>query len=593
MRTEDRISHPAFAVAGALLALPALAALVLALDPWLMGDWPMAKLLINVVPVWCVFLALFALTRRAFLALLLACVPLVLVFYINDIKLRELEQPLAVTDLALISQLFREIGLLVRYSHGAILLLVVGLVAGLACVFARFEDRQLGRRAALSLGAVTTVGLLCISTQPIKQLYADQGAYDMPWIPGHAVQQTGLIARLTASVSEDLRVRPSRDPGRLADVLEHIRSTETLARPADEPDEGQSLPAARSAGLDGRANESPDLVVILSESFFDPGILREVDSCEVIPAWCELIAEHIHGNVQVPTYGGNTTRTEFEILTGVPYSALPDGVYPYSSVVTRPTFSIAWALAAHGYRTTAVHPHSKRFWNRHEAMPALGFERFIAESDFGAAARSGLWISDAALTDRIVDTIEQSPDQPNFVFAISMENHGPWKRLRRGLEADWLESIPVPERLSPDQALELRQYLFHARNSVSELVRLKAWMAERERPTLLLFFGDHLPGLHGVFDSLGFQTDTPAHLQKTPYLVISNFAFEPDWMPGRSSELGLWVLHELGVPMPDVAQALAELRASPSLRERLDRADRMALYAELLAIRDHGKTIEH
>ena len=65
-------------------------------------------------------------------------------------------------------------------------------------------------------------------------------------------------------------------------------------------------------------------------------------------------------------------------------------------------------------------------------------------------------------------------------------------------------AIAVPAGITGNDKLELQNYLYHLQHADAELGRLVQWLARRERPSRVLFYGDHLPPLGNVYNELGF-----------------------------------------------------------------------------------------
>jgi phosphoglycerol transferase MdoB-like AlkP superfamily enzyme len=76
-----------------------------------------------------------------------------------------------------------------------------------------------------------------------------------------------------------------------------------------------------------------------------------------------------------PTFAGNTSLVEYEVLTGLSNAFLPAGAIPFDHYLRRPTPSIASMLKKQGYQTVAVHPFHAWFWSRDRVYPHLGFDR--------------------------------------------------------------------------------------------------------------------------------------------------------------------------------------------------------------------------
>jgi len=190
----------------------------------------------------------------------------------------------------------------------------------------------------------------------------------------------------------------------------------------------------------------PDIIVILSESMFDPGILNHIENYEYLNDFRKIMQKGYSGNLTVPTYGGLTIRIEFEFLTSISLKAnFPNHRYPYNSLITKPTTSLPRTFKALGYETIAIHPHKNTFWNRNAAFEHLGFDRFICSRDFKQPHHEGPYIADSELQKKIEALLDDN--RPQFFFIISMENHGPWGN-RPNLDEERRKSILVPWALS-------------------------------------------------------------------------------------------------------------------------------------------------
>jgi phosphoglycerol transferase MdoB-like AlkP superfamily enzyme len=288
----------------------------------------------------------------------------------------------------------------------------------------------------------------------------------------------------------------------------------------------------------------PDIVLWLGESFFDPGVIAGVDTCDVLPTFCQLTSSQLRSNINVPTYGGNTTRTEFEVLTAIPFAMLGGRDYPYVTSVHRPFDSIAQTLKQSGYHNIAIHPHHKTFWQRHRAFPLLGFDEFLGEKDIKGYKRDGVWISDNSLADQVMLQLDKA-QKPTFLFAISMEGHGSFGSQDK-IDEDRVNAIKALEGVENKGDRMWREYIYHARNTARALKRLKTYIEQRSRPTLVVFFGDHLPGLSPLYQQVTFTNGGSVHQQKTPTLAMANYPVNPEWLPHFSYELGLWTLQLAG-----------------------------------------------
>ncbi|MFC0718477.1 LTA synthase family protein [Luteimonas padinae] len=464
----------------------------------------------NAVPGLLVCLALFVATRRLLLSFLMGFALQALVYEASRIKLRTIETPVALEDMYFLTGIdLAGIRLFWAYVEDPVRLLVL-LGAGLALLALVtwrekpwFRNFGPGRLALLAL-TFAAAASLAQARWPWPRLYQDDVAAPTRFSTMPAILHSGLMADLVDKHLERKTRRFDVDEAALRAAARKLAAT---------PD--------RDAGPRPLAGTRPDIVVVLSESFFDPRIMRGLDDIEdYIPNVRQWIEAGHGGTMSVPAYGGGTIRTEFEILTGLPYRAFPDIGFPYMALDMRATPTLPGLLLREaGYRTAAIHGNQGSFYNRSAAYGAMGFQKFITAKEFGkAGVRDGLWYSDESMTDLLVAEL-QSEETPLFAFAISMQNHGPYD-ANRALHADAWERIRLPDGLGEGAAIELRNLLYHLGSADAQFARLLDVLQRRNRPYLLLFFGDHLPGLHATYPELGFVDGASARSQQPPWVLI-------------------------------------------------------------------------
>ncbi|HYQ51077.1 MAG TPA: LTA synthase family protein [Pseudomonas sp.] len=259
----------------------------------------------------------------------------------------------------------------------------------------------------------------------------------------------------------------------------------------------------------------PDLISIQSESFFDVRDLWQGVRPEVLGQFDRLARESLaHGKLQVAAWGANTVRTEFAYLTGIPAERL--GVHrfnPYRVLARQGLPSIASRLKAMGYRTVCIHPYDGSFYGRDKVLPALGFDEFIDVRAFNASDKAGPFIGDCAVAEKI-RALLQAPgrQQPLFIHAVTMENHGP-------LHLETVEAHQLPtwfDRPLQPGMKDLAPYLRHIGNADRMLGMLRETLLATPNEALLCFFGDHVPILPEVYQAIG------APVGDTDYLLWSN-----------------------------------------------------------------------
>lgn len=283
-----------------------------------------------------------------------------------------------------------------------------------------------------------------------------------------------------------------------------------------------------------RTQELDDIIVVQSESFFDirrlyaaiaPDILKNYDAIKS--------AARFNGRLNVPAWGANTMRTEFAFLSGLNDKAT--GLfryYPYH-YIHEEVDSIAVYLKRQGYRTICIHPYSAAFFERQRVFPLLGFDKFININDFAIDEINGAYISDLAVAKKIVQ-IQESLDMPVFIFAITMENHGPLH----------LESITAEDELAvyqrkPDfDSHDMTAYLRHLKNADAMINYLITHFKQIPKKSCLCFYGDHVPSIPAAYQALQFENS------QSDYFIwqSDNESLSSHYRTVEISQLGLLLL---------------------------------------------------
>jgi hypothetical protein len=301
----------------------------------------------------------------------------------------------------------------------------------------------------------------------------------------------------------------------------------------------------------------PHLVVVQSESFVDvracfagisPDILAHFDALKR--------GASLQGKVEVPAWGANTVRTEFAFLSGL--SAEQLGVHrfnPYRKLARSGGMTLVSLLKNLGYRTVCVHPYPAGFYGRDKVFPQLGFDAFIDIRDFQGSPKCGPYVGDLALAEKVCTLLKPDALGPLFVFVITMENHGPlhWEKVATG-DVERLYTTPPPAGCE-----DLTIYLRHLANADCMAGMLGKHLAAIPQPGWLCWFGDHVPIMPGVYDSLGVPDG------KTDYLIWSKdgSASAENRLDLRVEELGGLLLEKMGL-ISAATEAVSTRSPAPS-----------------------------
>lgn len=340
----------------------------------------------------------------------------------------------------------------------------------------------------------------------------------------------------------------------------------------------------------------PSVIFLMSESFFDVSKLDNVTfSPDPTPNFHRISKKFQSGDFISSTYCGGTGNVEMEVLTGICSKLLKEGdTLPYLSGkdVYKKIPTIADVFKSYGYERIFLHSYNSQLYNRGEIYEDFGFDKILFEDSFESPDYSGGYISDMALSDKIISLYEEKGDTPLFLFGVSMENHQPYTVDK----FDKSEIMIKTDRLSGDELLIFDSFITGIAHADKAFGRLIRYFEKEKEPVMFVFFGDHLPNLmindqESVFTRLGYcrgadsaiwQPEMLKKMLSTDYVIWTNYHDEgyEDKTQG-SSFLGVNVLNRLGFNLTDYYMWLSE-RVMP----------RVLMYRNRLFAGADGRTLE-
>ena len=497
--------------------------------------FPFRRLLANYLCALLPFLLAFALTRRAWAALLLGGGGCLVFGIVNAFVVRYRGQPLLPWDLSATATAIQVAGgyrfALTRPMLLALSAWVCGLLLAAKLGTVRKAElprpaRAGQRAAALALGAGLAVALF-----PAPLLSA-LGISVYAWDQRTSTEINGVLAGFAANVRLLMVEKPEGySPQRAEALAEWARGIEDPA-PLGEP------------------GEAPTVIAVMNESFTDLAALEGVEfTPDALPFFHRLrdSGQVIWGTAYSSVFGGNTCNSEYEFLTGNTMAFLPSGSKPYQQYLDGPQASLARTLKAQGYACAAIHPGSRVSWQRDTAYPALGFDRFISFQDFTVEKENvhGL-TADRSTYRQIIQLYEErDPAVPQFYFDVTIQNHGGYLD----------ETVDTTVRVAGQEGRypEAEQYASLLRLSDRDLEELVGYFSAQEDPVVILFFGDHQPSLGPEFTALLTGSEDPEFPQvmeeyRVPYLIWANYPLEAQEIsPVSLNQLGGLLLRAAGL----------------------------------------------
>lgn len=323
-------------------------------------------------------------------------------------------------------------------------------------------------------------------------------------------------------------------------------------------------------GYSSAEGKKPNVICIMSEAFVDPDQWSKLEfEKELTPVLDQLKKESLSGMVLTPSYGGGTSISEYEVLTGNCASFLPNGTVPYMQYINNDTDSYASFLKDQGYTTVAIHPYKPDFWSRDKAYPLMGFDKFISMEDFEdpTTLRWQKYISDMDLTNMIISEYEAAAeDGPFFAFCVSMQNHASYAGSDYG--DDTIRLVGDYPAISDDVKGAVESFATGTYYADEALGALVDYFEKEDSDTVIIFFGDHQPHVGNVdLSDLGLTSaDYPEALNtkltySTPYVIWNNFgAGDVDTADFSMYQLMPYMTEKLGLARPAYFEFLSHSR---------------------------------
>ncbi|MCD7818602.1 MAG: LTA synthase family protein [Lachnospiraceae bacterium] len=288
--------------------------------------------------------------------------------------------------------------------------------------------------------------------------------------------------------------------------------------------------------------EYPNIIVVLLESFINPDeILFLETSDEAVPNFEYLFENYTSGYVEVPVVGAGTANTEFEILTGMGMQFFGLGEYPYKTILKETNCeSIASDLATLGYGTHVVHNNGGNFYSRANAFSQMGFDTFTSKElmDIQEYTPLGTWPTDEILVGEVEKSLNYTDEQQDFVYVITVGTHGDYPQYEILEDPDITISGVEDEGMA--YAWEYYVNMLHETDAfIGDLIEM---LEERDEPTYVVMFGDHLPTM-----DLTEEDMASGSLFQMQYVTWNNLGMDKDDSSMTSYQLLADTLEELGL----------------------------------------------
>lgn len=481
------------------------------------------QFILSFVVIYAIYTLVYNLIGKVFLSMVLTSCTLVILCIVNYLKLIFRGDPLYPSDFTQITHMQSVIPMVMDYfSWSYIFVIIVSIVA---CIVAGIYMRRYIQNVKIHLGirALLVVGSIFVlyaygnfANTFMNKVFQKSGVDFVLWNQNENYASNGFVLGFISNLDTTVMEKPKN------------YSKENMLQIANDIKKQYSGNIGNQ-----KKKEKPNIIFVMSESFWDPTKVTNLSFSEdPVPNLHHYIENFPGGQTISPTFGGNTANVEFEALTSYSMSLLKPGSIPYQQVITnkKEIPSIPTALKKEGYYTSAIHSFGRTFFKRDDVYKVLGFDKFNADDTMENVDIDGDYISDLAMSKEIIAELEKQK-QPTFIHAVTMQNHFPFTEDRFGENLIEISGLENEESKG-----ELETYTEGLRRSDEALQYLIEQLDNLDRPTLLVFFGDHLPSLgtnKSFYKENGYITNekTPSErlaMAQTPLLMYANFDMPND-----------------------------------------------------------------
>ncbi|QHD94102.1 LTA synthase family protein [Proteus terrae] len=303
----------------------------------------------------------------------------------------------------------------------------------------------------------------------------------------------------------------------------------------------------------------PDIIVLLQESTVNPHIYQFNTDVALPDLFMFQKDEGVSAQspLRVQTFGGGTWLSEFSVLTGLntdDFGARKNSVFYF--VVDNLNESLFRQLKAEGYYTVLLTPFNRSAYHAGYAYEQMGVDEIIQPQELGypGTLEENLWkISTQDMLGYVEEVLKKRTDKPLFIFSLTMYEHGPYDESHRDMYqiAGHTESSNAPGKFS--------HYMEKIITSDPAIKDFSNFVAQREKPTMFLYFGDHQPNIE--LNNYLSPFTNPAHI--TQFTLRDNLTQGASLSTGELTDisfLGGMILERARLPLSPFYKANIQMR---------------------------------
>ena len=478
--------------------------------------------LISTIIVYSFFSFLLFITRSLKKSNVILTIFFFLLLFLNEIKIFYMKEPIYLSDILLLTGLDDIVsltnGTLLSFfkTNTVLLFLQFGCFALIILFFIKVLDFSINRQFKLIIPIILLVIIslpMKFSTMLVQKVFYNHNQEDYNSFTNQLFYANyyGIIGSMYGNFLEIRIFKPEYYNEKEINKIKNYEDTNVTLK-------------------------KPNIIVFLSESFFDISKIEELDfSKDVLSDYHDLEKNNKLIKMVSPTYGGRTGNVEFELLTSFNLAYYNQTYIPYIQLVDKHfknKENLLSVLHQNGYESYLFKAYSDALYNEKKAYPYLGFQHRISFEN-NPDNYKGYYISDHYSVDKIIELLNKKEDGV-FYFLTTMQNHMPYSVDKYDNYSFEIKS----SNLNQSDEGVLLSYVEGLSDASKELKRLYDYIQSIKNETIIIFLGDHLPYLSsengdGILEKLHyFNTDNKLLNIYRRYnieaLILSNFKISFD-----------------------------------------------------------------
>lgn len=304
--------------------------------------------------------------------------------------------------------------------------------------------------------------------------------------------------------------------------------------------------------------EYPDIILILNESFYDLSLITDLKTDTPYLDNISTMDNAIRGYAVVPSVGGGTNNSEYELLTSNSLK-LMQGIVPFNVIDMNGANSIVSHLKQLGYYTIGAHSEPALNYNRGNAYRNMGFDTTYFDDEFTDKEYYGdrYYETDTCLYKNLLTWLNENNDFPLFTYLLTIQNHGGWD-----MNDEKLDIVHTMNDFG-EYTGQVNEYLTCVYLSDTAFKTLTDQLNKLDKDIIVCMVGDHCPAFAESIVDEAHKAKSSFLLKQVPFIIWANYEIEEqDEKIISLNYLAPILMEAAGVKLSPYYQYMLDLKSS-------------------------------